>query len=233
VTDPVSAEMIKYGANAYLATRVTFANAMANLAEAVGADVRDVLLGMGYDRRIGFHFFSPGPGFGGSCFPKDSAALVAAADEVGYDFALLKGVIAVNREQHERILAKVREAAGGSVSGKTVALWGLAFKAGTDDTRESPALALAQALIAEGAIIQAYDPQVSAEFDGVHRAPDAVSVAKDAEVLLIATEWPEFRSIDLGLVRDVMVGSAIVDARNLLDPGAVARLGMSYSGVGR
>jgi UDPglucose 6-dehydrogenase len=233
VTDPVSSEMIKYGANAYLATRVTFANAMANLAEAVGADVRDVLLGMGYDKRIGFHFFSPGPGFGGSCFPKDTLALAAAADEVGYDFALLKGVIAVNQEQLERILAKVREAVAGELAGKTIGLWGLAFKAGTDDTRDSPALALAQALIAEGAAIQAYDPQVSAEFEGVHRVPDPVSAAKDADVLLIGTEWPEFQSVDLGLVRDVMVGSAIVDARNLLDPGAVARLGMSYSGVGR
>jgi UDPglucose 6-dehydrogenase len=233
VTDPVSSEMIKYGANAYLATRVTFANAMANLAEAVGADVRDVLLGMGYDKRIGFHFFSPGPGFGGSCFPKDTLALAAAADEVGYDFALLKGVIAVNQEQLERILAKLREAVAGELAGKTIGLWGLAFKAGTDDTRDSPALALAQALIAEGAAIQAYDPQVSAEFEGVHRVPDPVSAAKDADVLLIGTEWPEFQSVDLGLVRDVMVGSAIVDARNLLDPGAVARLGMSYSGVGR
>jgi len=233
VTDPVSSEMIKYGSNAYLATRITFANAMANLAEAAGADVRDVLLGMGYDKRIGFHFFNPGPGFGGSCFPKDTRALVAAANDVDYDFALLKGVIEVNTEQLERILAKVREAAGGGVTGKTIALWGLAFKAGTDDIRESPAVALARRLIAEGALIRAYDPQVSLETDGLELSPDPVAAAKDAEVLLIATEWPEFRAVDLGLVRDAMGGSAIVDARNVLDPAAVARLGMSYAGVGR
>ena len=233
VTDPISSEMIKYGANAYLASRITFANAMANLCESVGADARDVLLGMGYDRRIGFHFFNPGPGYGGSCFPKDTRALVAIADGHGYDFSLLKGVIDVNEQQRARIVDKVRAAAGGALSGKTVGLWGLAFKAGTDDIRESPAVDLALRLRAEGAVVRAYDPKVKAAIDAVERVPDAIDAAKDADVLLIATEWSEFRSIDLRDVRDAMRGSAIVDARNLLDRRAAERLGFTYSGVGR
>jgi UDPglucose 6-dehydrogenase len=233
ITDPISSEMVKYGANAFLATRVTFANAIANLCEAVGADVQDVLLGMGYDRRIGFHYLSPGPGFGGSCFPKDTSALVAIAEGAGYDFALLKGVIEVNEEQRRRIFAKVREAAGGDVAGTTVGLWGLAFKAGTDDTRDSPALELARALVEEGAAVRAYDPRVHAPIEGVERAGDPLAAAKEADVLLIATEWPEFQAVDLRAVRDVMRGSTIVDARNILDPAAVRRLGMVYRGVGR
>lgn len=233
VTDPVSSEMIKYGANAYLASRITFANAMANLCEAVGADARDVLLGMGYDKRIGFHFFNPGPGYGGSCFPKDTKALVAIADGAGYDFALLRGVIEVNDQQRTRIVEKVAAAAGGSVEGITVGLWGLAFKAGTDDIRESPAVALADALAAAGATVRAYDPRVEAPIDSVERVPDAISAAKDADVLLIATEWPEFRTVDLSEVRKVMRGAGLVDARNILDPVAAARLGFEYAGVGR
>ena len=233
VTDPISSEMIKYGANAYLAARITFANAMANLCESVDADVRDVLLGMGYGRRIGFHFFNPGPGYGGSCFPKDTLALVAIAEQHGYDFSLLKGVIDVNEQQRTRIVDKTRDALGGSLDGKTIGLWGLAFKAGTDDIRESPAVDLAVRMAAEGATVRAYDPKVVAEIDSVERVPDALSSAKDADAILIATEWSEFRSVDLRDVRDAMRGNAIVDARNMLDRRAVERLGMSYEGVGR
>jgi UDPglucose 6-dehydrogenase len=233
ITDPVSSEMVKYAANAFLATRVTFANAIANLCEAVEADVRDVLLGMGYDRRIGFHFFSPGPGFGGSCFPKDTSALVAVADQAGYDFALLKGVIEVNQEQRRRIVAKVREAVEGDLVGRTVGMWGLAFKAGTDDIRQSPAVDLARSLLAEGAAVRAYDPKVRSPVDGVERASDPLDAAKEADVLLIATEWPEFQAVDLRTLREAMRGSTIIDARNILDPAAVRRLGMVYRGVGR
>jgi UDPglucose 6-dehydrogenase len=233
VTDPISSEMIKYGANAYLASRITFANAMANLCEAVGADARDVLLGMGYDRRIGFHFFNPGPGYGGSCFPKDTQALVAIADGAGYDFALLKGVIEVNEEQRARIVEKVTRLAGGTLEGRTIGLWGLAFKAGTDDVRESPAVALADAMAGRGATVRAYDPKVEAEIASVERVPDPISAAKDADVVLIATEWSEFRSVDLGEVRKVMRGNGLVDARNILDPSSASRLGFEYSGVGR
>jgi UDPglucose 6-dehydrogenase len=233
VTDPISSEMVKYGSNAYLAARVTFANAMANLAEAVGADVRDVLLGMGYDRRIGHHFLSPGPGFGGSCFPKDTYALVAIAEEHNYDFALLKGVIAVNDEQRQRIVDKVIAALPTGARRATVGLWGLAFKAGTDDTRDSPAVAMARMLAGGGVQIRAFDPQATVDIEGIEIVAGPLDAVKGADVLLIATEWPDFQAVDLRKVRDAMVGSVIVDARNLLDPAAVRHLGMQYHGVGR
>lgn len=233
VTDPVSSEMVKYSANAFLATRITFANAIANLCEAVGADVKDVLLGMGYDSRIGFHFFNPGPGFGGSCFPKDTNALVAVAEHAGYDFALLKSVIRINDLQLERVVDHVRRGAGGSLAGKTVALWGLAFKAGTDDTRSSPAIAIAELLLEEGCRIRAHDPQARVSMDGVEQVGTAIDAVRDADVLLIATEWSDYRSADLHEVASVMRGTAIVDGRNLLDPAAVRRLGLSYQGIGR
>src|SRR5947207_9512509 len=143
VTDPASAEMIKYASNAFLATKISFINAIANLCEAVNADVREVALGMGYDHRIGFEFLHPGPGFGGSCFPKDVAALLHTARDAGYDFDLLDGVVEVNRGQHDRIVEKVRAAAGGSLAGAEVAVWGLTFKADTDDLRDSPSLVIA------------------------------------------------------------------------------------------
>jgi UDPglucose 6-dehydrogenase len=233
VTDPISSEMVKYGSNAYLATRITFANAMANLAEAVGADVRDVLLGMGYDRRIGHHFLSPGPGFGGSCFPKDTRALVAIAEQADYDFALLKGVIEVNDEQRQHILRKVVGAVPAGVDGAIVGQWGLAFKAGTDDTRDSPAVELAIDLTGLGARVRAFDPKATINLDGVELVADALEAAQGADVLLIATEWSDFQAVDLRRVRDAMSGSVIVDARNILDPDAVRRLGMKYYGVGR
>lgn len=233
VTDPISSEMVKYGSNAYLATRITFANAMANLAEAVGADVRDVLLGMGYDRRIGHHFLSPGPGYGGSCFPKDTHALVAIAEEADYDFALLKGVIEVNDEQRHRVVEKVLRGFPDSTDRATIGLWGLAFKAGTDDTRDSPAVELARLLVSRGAAVRAYDPQATIDMGGVVLAAGPLEAAEGADVLLIATEWPEFQAVDLRQVRDVMNGTVIVDARNVLDPDAVRRLGMEYFGMGR
>ena len=233
VTDPVSSEMVKYGSNAYLATRVTFANAMANLAEAVGADVRDVLLGMGYDRRIGHHFLNPGPGFGGSCFPKDTQALVAIAEDANYDFALLKGVIDVNEEQRHRIIEKVTRALPDGLEHAIIGLWGLAFKAGTDDTRDSPAVDLAERLTTGGAQLRAFDPQATIEMDGVTQVPEPLDAAAGVDLLLIATEWPHFQAVNLRQVRDLMAGSVIVDARNILDPDAVRRLGMEYYGVGR
>jgi UDPglucose 6-dehydrogenase len=233
ITDPASSEMIKYASNAYLATRITFANALANLAEGVGADIADVLKGMGYDRRIGFHFLNPGPGYGGSCFPKDTKALVSIADDAGYDFSLLRGVIEVNDLQLERCITKVAVAVG-SLSGATVGLWGLAFKAGTDDVRESPALKIGKELAARGATVTAYDPAVSVvDHDEIRVVDDPVDAAKGADVLVVATEWPQFTGVDLRAVRSVMAGDAIVDLRNLLDPLAVQRLGMRYTGVGR
>ncbi len=231
VTDLVSAEVIKYAANGYLAARVTYANAMANVCEAVGADVRDVLLGIGYDHRIGFSFMRPGPGFGGSCFPKDTRALVKLAADAGYEFSLMRGVIATNEEQLARTFAKVEAAAGGDVRGSRVAVWGLAFKAGTDDVRESPALAVVGRLVDAGADVVAFDPQ--ARVAGIAAAPDAMVAVDEADVLLIATEWPEFQRCDLQAIAARMRGSAIVDARNLLDPTAVRAAGLTYTGIGR
>jgi UDPglucose 6-dehydrogenase len=237
VTDAASAEMIKYASNAFLATKISFINAIANLCEAVDADVREVALGMGYDARIGFEFLHPGPGYGGSCFPKDTAALLHAAATVGYDFGLLRGVIDVNRQQHELVVEKVREAAGGTLSGRPVALWGLTFKAQTDDLRDSPAMHVAERLLAEGAVVRAFDPaSVDAavvRLPGLHVALDAYDAATGAEVVAVMTEWDEFRWLDFDRVLATMQGNAIVDARNLLDPSALRRRGFAYTGIGR
>lgn len=232
VTDPASAEMIKYAANSYLATRLGFANSIANLCEAVGADAAEVLGGMGRDHRIGPHYLQPGPGYGGSCLPKDTRALLSMADRSGYDFVLLRAAMEVNDLQRRRIVEKVEAAAGGSLEGSVVGLWGLAFKADTDDTRESPAVDIAERLLAVGAVVQAYDPQAKAPVPGVKPAGDPVSAASGADVLLVATEWQEFREVDLLAVRRAMAGSVVVDARNLLDPGTVESHGLSYVGIG-
>jgi UDPglucose 6-dehydrogenase len=230
-TDPISAEMIKYASNSYLAARLTFVNTLANLCEAVGADVMDVLTGMGLDHRIGPHFLQPGPGYGGSCFPKDTIALIAVAEDAGYDFELLRAVIAADNEQRRRLAEKVRQAAGGGLLGRRIGMWGVAFKAGTDDVRESPALRVAQLLLDEGAEIVAYDPEARADL--VTMAPSAVEAARDADVLLVATEWPEFAEVDMTEVASVMKGYRVVDSRNLLDPTAVRAAGLDYWGLGR
>ena len=233
VTDPASAEMIKYASNAFLAAKLSFVNAVANVCEAVGADVRDVLLGMGYDKRIGFEFLKPGPGWGGSCFPKDVAALIHIAAEGGYDFALLRGVADVNREQFDRITEKVVEMAEGSVEGKTVAVWGLTFKARTDDLRQSPALEVIDRLRRRGAHVQAYDPAAHRPVDGIAQCGDAYAACEGAAVLVVLTEWDEFRRLDFSKVASLLAHRKVVDARNLLDPAALRRLGFSYTGVGR
>src|SRR5437588_11738145 len=213
VTDPASAETIKYASNAFLATKVSFVNAVANLCEAVGADVREVVLGMGYDRRIGFEFLRPGPGFGGSCFPKDTRALVRIGEDAGYDFELLRGVIAVNEEQHARVVGKVVAQAGGSVDGVTVAAWGLTFKARTDDQRDSPALHVIDRLADQGARIRAYDPTVRGPLDRIDVCDDPYAASEDAHVLAVLTEWDEFRWLDLRKVGDVLARPAGGDAR--------------------
>jgi UDPglucose 6-dehydrogenase len=231
VTDPTSAEMIKYGSNSYLAARLTFANTLANLCEAVGADILDVIKGMGFDHRIGPYFLNPGPGYGGSCFPKDTAALIGVAEDAGYDYKLLKAVIEADADQGRRVVAKVAAAAGGSLKGRKIALWGLAFKAGTDDVRESPALKIAGWLQDQGADVVAYDPE--ARVDGIATASNPVEAARDADVVLVATEWPQFLSIDLAAVAKVMRGRGLVDARNLLDARMVRAAGLEYQGLGR
>jgi UDPglucose 6-dehydrogenase len=231
ITDPTSSEMIKYANNAYLATRITFANALANVCEAVGADVLDVIHGIGLDHRIGPHFLQPGPGYGGSCFPKDTAALIAVAGDAGYDFQLLRAVIEADHEQRRRVAEKVRQAAGGGLHRRRIAMWGVAFKAGTDDVRESPALRIARLLQADGAEVVAYDPE--AHSDELTMAPDPITAATDADVLLVTTEWPEFATVDMTRVAAVMKGHRVVDARNLLDSAAVRAAGLDYWGLGR
>ena len=231
ITDPTSSEMIKYANNAYLAARLTFANALANVCEAVGADVVDVIRGIGLDHRIGPHFLQPGPGYGGSCFPKDTAALIAVADDAGYDFQLLRAVIEADHEQRRRVAEKVRQAAGGGLHRRKIAMWGVAFKAGTDDVRESPALRIARILQDDGAEVVAYDPE--AKSDDLTMAPDPIAAVTDADVLLVATEWPEFATVDMSEVAKVMKGHRVVDARNLLDSAAVRAAGLDYWGLGR
>jgi UDPglucose 6-dehydrogenase len=233
VTDPASAATIKYASNAFLATKVSFVNAIAAVCEAVGADVKDVVLGMGYDKRIGHEFLKPGPGFGGSCFPKDSRALVHIADSAGYSFDLLQGVITVNEDQFQRVAAKVREMAGGSLVGVKVAVWGLTFKARTDDVRDSPALRIVSLLTEQGATVQAYDPAVKAPVDAVVPATDPYSVCEGADVLVVLTEWDDFRWLDFDKVADLMERPRVVDARNLLDKPALERRGFTYVGIGR
>jgi len=239
VTDPATAETIKYACNAFLATKVSFINAVANLCQAVGADVRDVVLGMGYDKRIGFEFLKPGPGWGGSCFPKDSRALVRIAEDHGYNFDLLKGVIAVNEEQFDQVVARIRRVAGRELEGATVAVWGLTFKAGTDDMRDSPAIAVIRRLAERGARIQAYDPTVEGPLPP-HYAHPSVEVCADpyaacagAQVLAVLTEWDEFRWLDFAKVAEQLERPAIVDGRNLLDPASLRRRGFVYEGMGR
>ena len=237
VTNPASAETIKYASNAFLATKISFVNAIAAVCEAVGADVNDVVLGMGYDKRIGNAFLKPGPGWGGSCFPKDSKALVKIAEDAGYDFDLLKGVITVNDEQFARVTAKIEAAVGGSVEGRTVGVWGLTFKARTDDLRDSPALEIVGRLLQRGAKVLAYDPSEPSAGDprlaGIELTADPYAAVAGAEVLAVLTEWDELRWLDFDKVADVMAGRHVVDARNLLDRTSLERRGFTYTGIGR
>ena len=237
VTDPASAETIKYASNAFLATKISFVNAIAAVCEAVGADVNDVVLGMGYDKRIGNAFLRPGPGWGGSCFPKDSHALVKIAEDAGYDFGLLRGVIDVNQDQFERVADKIESMAGGSIVGKTVAVWGLTFKARTDDLRDSPSLEIIARLRERGAEVVAYDPSVEdgtdSRLEGIEVVADPYAAVEGAEVLAVLTEWDEFKWMDLDKVGESMAAKRIVDARNLLDRNSLARRGFEYQGIGR
>jgi UDPglucose 6-dehydrogenase len=233
VTDPPSAEIIKYASNAFLATKLSFVNAVAAVCESVGADVNDVVLGMGYDPRIGREFLRPGPGWGGSCLPKDTRALLRIADDAGYDFELLQASIAVNEQQLDRVVDKVAAAAGGSLEGVTVAAWGLTFKARTDDLRESPALAVIARLRARGAVVHAYDPTVRGPRSDVEVFQDPYAACEGAVVLVVLTEWDDLRWLDFDKVGAAMARRHVVDARNLLDRASLVRSGFTYRGVGR
>ena len=237
ITDPASAETIKYAANAFLATKLSFINAIAAICEGVGADVNDVVVGMGSDKRIGQDFLRPGPGWGGSCFGKDSRALLKIANDAGYQFGLLDGVLAVNEEQFDRVTDKIRTAAGGDLGTATIAVWGLTFKARTDDLRESPSLAIVGRLIQAGATVRAYDPTVHSMKAGVPPGTTIVdspySACTGATVLAVLTEWDEFRWVDIAEVKAAMHGRAVVDARNLLERNDWRRAGFEYQGIGR
>jgi UDPglucose 6-dehydrogenase len=236
VTDPASAETIKYASNAFLASKLSFVNAVAALCEAVGADASDVVLGMGYDKRIGHEFMRPGPGWGGSCFPKDVQALLYIARENGYDFELLEGVAAVNEDQFNRITGKVVDMAGGSIDGRRIAVWGLTFKAGTDDLRESPSLHIVRRLLERGAAVRGYDPTVTAplaQAPDLEVVTDPYAACEGAEVLAVLTEWDEFKWVDLEKLGGVMARRQIVDARNVLDRSALTRLGFRHYALGK
>ncbi len=236
ITDPVSAETIKYASNAFLASKLSFINSIANLCEAVGADVGDVVAGMGYDARIGREYLSPGPGWGGSCFPKDTEALTLIAEAAGYDFKFLKEVILANEEQYQRTSQKVIDAAGSS--NEHVAVLGLTFKAGTDDLRNSPAIKVIEQVVEAGISVHAYDPTVlDSDKLGdlgsrIRVCPDPYVAAQDASVLVVLTEWDQFKWLDFDKVSEIMSSNKIVDGRNHLDPVMVKRRGFDYKGVG-
>ena len=233
-TTVASAEMIKLAANAFLATRISFINEIANVSEAVGANVDEVAYGMGLDRRIGTSYLRPGIGYGGSCFPKDVSFLKLLAGNSGYHFQLVSAVIEVNDLQKRRVVTKLQQRLG-NLRGKTIALLGLAFKPNTDDMREAPSLVLAARLRAEGADVRAWDPLVTGhpELDGVAVAPSLLDAVRDADAAVIVTEWAELQELASEEVRDAMRTPLIVDGRNLLDADAAREAGFEYEGIGR
>jgi len=237
VTSSKSAELIKHASNAFLAMKISFINAVASVCEAVGANVQQVCEGIGSDRRIGPRFLNPGIGYGGSCFPKDLMAFRSVARECGYEFRLLDEVKRINEEQQQRFLRKVRSALW-TLRDKRLGILGLAFKGGTDDIRESPALLLVQSLLQEGCQIAAYDPAAMKRAQevltaGVEFASSAYEAAHGADALLILTEWEEFRTLDLGRLQREMKYAIVVDGRNLYDPESMVRYGFTYYSIGR
>jgi len=233
-TDVASAEMIKLAANAFLMTRISFINEIANVCEAVGADVVEVAKGVGLDHRLGPHFLRAGIGYGGSCFPKDSLALKQLASNSGYHFQLLAAVIEVNELQKRRVIQKLQKHLG-KLRGKKIALLGLAFKAGTDDMREAPSLVLASRLLAEGAEVRAWDPvaRPGELIKGAVLHETVAEAVRDADAAVIVTEWDELRGLASKEVLDAMARPLIIDGRNLLDPAVVRAAGFAYEGIGR
>jgi len=235
-TDIASAEMVKLAANAFLATKISFINEIANVCEVTGANVTEVSKGIGLDDRIGPKFLQPGIGFGGSCFPKDVSALKQLAGNSGYHFQLLNAVIEVNELQKRRVIGKLHKHLG-SLVGKRIALLGLAFKPNTDDMREASSLVLAARLQADGAKVSAYDPIAEEEardlMSGVDFADGPLDAVREADAVVLVTEWDEFRTLDWHEVADVMLGTVLIDGRNALDPAAVRAAGLAYEGIGR
>jgi UDPglucose 6-dehydrogenase len=236
ITDLRTAEMIKYASNAFLATKISFINEIADICEALGADVKEVAAGMGYDRRIGPAFLDAGLGWGGSCFPKDVKALVYMAEEKKHAPCLLHAVMDVNYERRKALVRKVEELLGG-LSGRTVGLLGLAFKPNTDDMREAPSIDIAEALTAAGAKVRAYDPvameNAHSLLPAVEMAADPYALAKGCDALLVLTEWNEFKNLDLERIRKALKSAVLVDGRNIYDPSEMRALGFTYRGIGR
>jgi UDPglucose 6-dehydrogenase len=237
ITTLESAELIKYAANTFLATKITFINEIADLCEEVGADVQDIARGIGLDGRIGRKFLHAGPGYGGSCFPKDTLALVRTAQEAGAPIKIVEAVVQANDERKSAMAAKVIKACGGSVKGKTVAVLGLTFKPNTDDMRDSPSLAIVPALQQAGARVRAFDPQGMKEakhlLPGIDLCTDAYDALKGADAVVIVTEWNEFRQLDFARARTLMKAPVMVDLRNIYDPAELAAAGFDYWSVGR
>jgi len=236
ITDVYSAEMIKYASNAFLATKISFINAIANICEKAGADVADVIKGVGADARIGHAFLQAGLGYGGSCFPKDVESLIHTSSKFGEEFKLLKSVVEINKVRVPRFIQRMKKVLK-SLKGKNIAIFGLAFKPNTDDLREAKSLEIIQALVAEGAKIQAYDPiaidNCKKIFPKLKYFNNAYDAAKNTDALIIVTEWNEFKFLALERLKELMNQPIIFDGRNMLDPKRVRAVGFKYYGIGR
>ena len=238
VMDVASAEMTKYAANAMLATKISFMNDIANLCERLGVDVAQVRQGIGSDSRIGYSFIFPGPGYGGSCFPKDVQAIVKTGEQHGYKLEILSAVESVNNRQKKVLFDKLKRKFGEELKNKTIAVWGLAFKPNTDDMREAPSIVLIKNLIAEGCKVKAYDPEASKEAykifgDKIEYMKKQYSALEGADALVIVTEWNEFRRPDFDKIKSLLKQPVIMDGRNLFDPKKMAEMGFEYEGIGR
>ena len=236
ITSLEAAELTKYAANAFLATKVSFINEIANLCERIGCDVHDVARGIGMDKRIGSKFLHPGPGFGGSCFPKDTRALASVARQFGSDSLIVDAVIEVNKRQGKEMLVKIRKLVG-DLKDKKIAVLGLAFKPETDDMREAPSVGIIRGLLADGALVQAYDPVAKSEakkiLSEVSYADDEYDAVNGAEALIFVTEWNQFRALDMRRIHQLMATPRIADLRNICDPEDMREIGFEYVGVGR
>ena len=238
VMDVASAEMTKYAANAMLATKISFMNDIANLCERLGVDVTQVRQGIGSDSRIGYSFIFPGPGYGGSCFPKDVQAIIKTGEQHGYKLEILSAVESVNKRQKKVLFDKLKKRFGDDLKNKTIAIWGLAFKPNTDDMREAPSIVLVNNLIAEGCKVKAYDPEASKEAykifgDKIEYVNKQYSAIEGADALVIVTEWNEFRRPDFDKIKSMLRQPVIMDGRNLFDPKRMAQMGFEYEGIGR
>ncbi|MDH3529067.1 MAG: UDP-glucose/GDP-mannose dehydrogenase family protein, partial [Acidobacteriota bacterium] len=236
ITSLEAAELIKYAANAFLATKITFINEIANLCDAIGCDVHDVARGIGMDKRIGKKFLHPGPGYGGSCFPKDTRALTSVADSFGVETLIVDAVVRANEHQRMAMIPKIERLVG-DLAGKTIGILGLSFKPETDDMRESPATVIIRELVSKGASVRAFDPvamdEAKHELPDIEYAPDEYEAIRGADALVIVTEWNQFRALDMNRVKKLLKTPKVVDLRNIYEPSDMLALGFEYVGVGR